>query len=119
MRLLQRNLSQFAYALYLGKQPIADENGFETGEYEIAYSDPVTVKANISPARGEASTRQFGDSENYDKVIVTDNVALPIDINSVLWVDSLDISKPHDYIVRKVAESQNSVSYAIQKVDVS
>lgn len=119
MRLLERNLSPFAYALYLGKQPIVDENGFETGEYEVTYSDPVTIKANISPARGEASTRQFGDSENYDKVIVTDNVALPIDINSILWVDSLDTSKPHDYIVRKVAKSLNSVSYAVQKVDVS
>ena len=71
-------------------------------------------------------SRQFGDSESYDKVIVLDNVNIQINEHSILWVDTLPIIKEdgttdtsHDYIVKKVARSLNSVSIAISKVDVN
>lgn len=119
MRTLERNKQPFFYALYEKKQPLMDEYGNETSEYEVIYSTPLPYKANISPARGEATTRQFGDSEDYDKIIVIDDVNCPICESSILWVDSLDTAKPHDYIVRKVAKSINSVSYAIMRVNLS
>ena len=72
MRLLKRNKQQIYYALYEGKESIKDEYGNLTGEYEIKYSDPESLKVNISPARGETSTRQFGDYLNYERVIITD-----------------------------------------------
>ena len=70
-------------------------------------------------------TRQFGESESYDKVIVLDNPNTPIDEYSTLWVDTLPLlnedgstETPHDYVVKKVARSLNSVSIAISKVIV-
>lgn len=119
MRTLERNKQTIYYALYEGKEPLTDEYGNPTGEYEVLYSEPVFLKINVSAARGEYSTRQFGEMENYDKILVTDDINLPISETSILWIDSLDTTKPHDYIVKKVARSLNSVSYAVSKVSVS
>ena len=70
--------------------------------------------------------RQFGDSESYDKVIVLDDKNIPIDEYSILWVDTLptlnedgSTETPHDYVVKQVARSLNSVSIAVSKVNVN
>lgn len=89
MRCMNRNKIRFFYALYEGRKPITDEWGNTTGEYEIKYGNPTEFHANISPAMGETLTRQFGDSVSYDKIIVMDNDAPPIDEYSVLWIDKL------------------------------
>ena len=125
MRCLLRNMREFYYARYEGKNEIEDEYGNKTGEYEVVYGEPMKCRANISAAQGEVQSRQFGESESYDKVIVLDDVSIPIDEYSILWVDSLPFDKtdekvaPHDYIVKKVARSLNSVSIAIRKIDVN
>lgn len=122
MRCLLRNMTTFYYANYVRKEEIIDEYGNKTGEYKVVYGNPVECKGNISAAQGEMESRQFGDSESYDKVIVLNNVNIPIDEYSILWVDSLphiNVDTPHDYIVKKVARSLNSVSIAISKVDVN
>lgn len=126
MRCMNRNKVKFFYALYLGKAPIKDEYGNDTGEYEVKHGSPVEFSANISAAKGETQTRQFGENEIYDKVIVMDENAPPIDEYSILWVDSTPTVKedgttetPHDYIVKKVAKSLNVVSVAISKVNVT
>jgi hypothetical protein len=134
MRCLSRNKARFFYALYEGREPITDDYGNVSGEYDVKHGNPTEGYANISAAKGETQTRQFGESETYDKVIVMDNEAPPIDEYSVLWVDTepqLDedgsllvdergnVVTPHDYIVKKVAKSLNNVSIAISKVNVS
>ena len=126
MRTLLRNQRVFYYAPYVGKTEIIDEYGNKTGEYEINYGEPVKMFGNISSAQGEMQTRQFGESETYDKVIVLGNPNTPIDEYSILWVDtepmlSDDSTKKvaHDYVVKKVARSLNSVSIAISKVNVT
>lgn len=126
MRALARNKVTFYYAPYAGKLPIRDEYGNLTGEHEVVYELPVKAVANISAARGETQTRQFGESEGYDKVIVMDKYAPPIDEHSILWVDTMPEFggdgypvTPHDYVVKKVARSLNGVSIAIEKVTVS
>ena len=63
-----------------------------------------------------------------------DNDAPPIDEYTILWIDTVpqvgedgalitneegEVLTPHDYIVKKVARSLNSVSVAISKVTVS
>mgnify|MGYP007103264000 FL=1 len=63
MRMMVRNKSKFYYALYKEKVPKTDEYGNVTGEYEIIRDNPVEFSANISAAKGETSTRQFGESE--------------------------------------------------------
>ena len=125
MRCLLRNAKIFYFAPYEGKVEIEDEYGNKTGEYGIVYGKPIRCKGNISAAQGEIQSRQFGDSESYDKVITLSNVNSPIDEYSILWVDNLPIinpdgatDTPHDYIVKKNARSLNSVSLAISKVNV-
>lgn len=134
MKMMERNKSTFFYALYKEKVPKTDEYGNVTGEYEIIRDNPVEFSANISSAKGEISTQLFGESENYDKTIVMGADAPSIDEYTVLWVDKTpqvdktgalvtddngEVITPHDYIVKKVAKSLNSVSIAISKVVVS
>ena len=125
MRCLVRNKRKFYYASYIGETEITDEYGNATGEYNLAYENPIQLLGNVSAAQGEMQSRQFGESESYDKVIVLDDSDTPIDEYSILWVDTLphlnddgSTDTPHDYIVRKVARSLNGVSIAISKVDV-
>ena len=102
-----------------------DDYGNLTGEYEISYDKPVQLLGNISAARGETITRQFGDDVAYDRVIVLEDPLCPIDEFSILWIDTPPVldadgntETPHDYMVRKVARSINSVSIAVSKVNV-
>lgn len=133
MKSMQINKTGFYYALYKEKIPSKDEYGNLTGEYELVYENPESYSANISAAKGETTTRQFGESESYDKVIVMDNSAPKINEYTILWVDSIpllddsgalklndkgEVTTPHDYIVKKVAKSLNGVSIAISKVNV-
>lgn len=122
MRNLQRNTRTFWYRLYEEVEPIetTDEwgNTVETGGQSMGYGDPVKMSANISPATGASITEQFGNLDNYDKVIVTADMSCPIDENTVLYVDTTP-PQPYDYVVRGIAKSLNSISIAIRKVDVS
>lgn len=126
MKALHRNKVRIFYANYCDKVPLMDEYGNLTGEYAISYSNPIEVMANVSAARGEATTRQFGDNESYDRVIVLDDPNFPITVSSILWVDTLPEIKedgstdtPHDYLVKLLAVSLNGVSIAVSKVKVN
>ena len=67
---MSRNKSRFFYALYVSKEQGTDECGNPTGGVDITYGDPQEYRANVSAAKGETQTRQFGESENYDKATV-------------------------------------------------
>ena len=125
MRTLKRNKVRIYYSSYRDKTPLKDEYGNMTGEYQIVYDNPVALMANVSAARGESTTRQFGDDVSYDRIIVLDDPKFPIAETSILWIDvTPDIAEdgttqtPHDYIVKQVATSLNSVSIAVSKVSV-
>ena len=125
------------------QEAVIDENGNETGEVIPAYQEAVPMYANVSPATGLSNTEQFGNLDNYDKVIVTRDMECPIDENTVLFIDKSpeyetvhsheivegqalyaddevvvhDYQVPkYDYIVKRVAKSLNSISIAIRKV---
>jgi hypothetical protein len=139
MRCLKRNQRPFYYCLYKEEIPILDEYGNETGQTIVVYDEAVEMMANISQATGQSNTEQFGNLENYDKVIVTDDLNCPIDENSVLFIDKepewkdaeyneqtaitvtgATVKVPvYDYTVRRVAKSLNSISIAVSKVKVS
>lgn len=123
MRSLKRNEQTFYYALYGEEVEEIDEEGNYTGETTIGYGNPVKADANISASRGEASNEQFGISLDYDKIVCSCDTTLHIDETTILWVDSMPIldesgatETKHDYVVKKVAKSLNSVQYAIKKV---
>lgn len=133
MRNLQRNLQTIYYRLYsTATEQTYDEYGNETLEPIVSYSAPVEMKANVSPATGTSQTYQFGNLDNYDRVVVTADMSCPIDENSVLYIGIVPTAtvttengvttttySPHNYVVRRVSRSINSVSIAVGKVDVS
>lgn len=134
MRCMNRNKVKFYYAMYESREPIMNQYGKPSGQHKVIYGNPIEEYANISAAKGETQTRQFGENESYDKVIVMDLGTPSIDEYSILWVDTEpqlnedgslavndkgEVITPHDYVVKKVAKSLNNVSIAISKVTVS
>ena len=124
MKTMERNKIGFWYLLYDRKDPVVDEYGNETGEETVVYKEPASFRANVSTATGSSQVEQFGALSGYDKVIVTDDMACPMDEHSVLFLDkepeySEDGRPLYDYMVKRVAKSLNSISYAVTKVSVS
>ena len=127
MRCLKRNKVSFYYANIIGSEEVTDDNGYKTGETRLIYDKPKELTANISVAQGEVVFQLFGGNESYDKIIVSDDVNIPINEYSVLWIDTVplfdEISKEvitqNDYIVKKIARSINSISIAVSRVNAS
>lgn len=121
MKCLKRNMRKFWYCLYGVETEQKDADGNYTGETAIGYADPVELKANISPATGQSNTEMFGNLTDYDRVIVLDDTTLPIDENTVLFIDHAPTNgaQGYDYIVRRVARSLNVLAVAVRKVDVT
>ena len=124
MKTMERNKVPFWYLLYDRKEAVKDEDGNETGDYRVVYKEAVFQRENISAATGSAQAEQFGNFISYDKVIVTDDLCCPIDENTVLFIDKEpeydeDGNPLYDYVVKRVAKSLNSISYAVSKVNVS
>lgn len=135
-RMLFRNKQPFWYALYAETVEDYDEYDNQSGTHTV-YGNPVKTYGNISAAKGEAMARQFGDADNYDRVIVTGDRDTPINEYAVLWIDSVPllddngalkvdangkIVTPWDYIVRRVGRGLpnfGSTVIAISKVNVS
>lgn len=123
MRKLQRNMQEFYYSNYLGREEIKDEFGNATGEFKITYTEPKIAKGNISASRGNSDTDQFGVSVNYSKTLVPSN-NIELSETSILWIDLIPViengetATPYNYKVVEVAKSINEISYAIQRVDV-
>lgn len=118
MRELERNKQRIYYALYTGKVDAVDANGYKTGEKTKSYSDPVSFRINVSPARGNADREIFGIELSYTRTMTTDKLDCPIDVDTILWVGR-DISEPHNYIVVRKAQSLNDIVYAIREVTIS
>lgn len=125
MRTANRNRRKLWYCLYNEQTELVDEWGNSTGEFFASYGEATEMSANISPATGQSSTEQFGNLDDYDKVIVTTWKDCPIDENTVLFIDKepefdAETNAPlYDYIVRRVAKSLNQISIAVGKVNVS
>lgn len=146
MRNMKRNKRRFSYALLQTKIDIEDEYGDYTGEPILVYSEAVSQKGNYTPARGVSTTEMFGNLQDYDRVIVVDDMDCPIDENSIIWIgkpvddeaemyvplspeDTLDpaddlypeevgyLYEGYNYVVKHVAKGLYSIAYAISKVD--
>ena len=116
MLMLQRNKSEFWYATYAGKTPIKNADGLPTGEMEITYNPPVKCAGNISPASGIIVSKLFGADESYDLLVMLAGTGWHIGPGSVVWVGT-DPPSPHNYAVSRVAESLNSTSIALKRVE--
>lgn len=124
MKCLQRNKQPFSFLPFVATEYVRDADGNLTGERFPIYGEPVTAYANISHASGYSETEQFGNNLQYDRVIVTDDLDIGIDENSVVFIDkpvtyNADGAPEYNYIVKRVAKSLNSVSIAISEVKTS
>ena len=119
MQALTANKQTIYYALYTGKTAVVVD-GKKTGEWTEAYATPVAMKANVSAARGNAETEQFGITDNYDRTICVSDTACPIQEDTILWIGTTpDNNTPHTDKVVRVAKSLNSVLIAVRKVSVA
>ena len=126
MRCLKRNKRPIWYALYLGTEIQYDTNGNELPSPALLFDNPKKIMVNVSASRGSIQDVQFGLDERSDKVIVTDDVNIPLTDASRLWVDVEPVIKtdgttetPHDYVISKIGRSLTNTSIAISKVDVT
>lgn len=146
MKTLKRNQQILNYCRLLESETkVYDENGNWTGERVPIYSAPQEMYANISPASGVSATQIFGDLDQYDHVVVTDDTNCQMDESSVLFIGKdyeetvvdaykivpigpglnplvvpIQYSQPkNNYIVVRVSRSLNSIAYAVRKVPVS
>ena len=112
MRDLKRNQQLITYRLFLGQQPILDEHGCKTGEYEAAYGEETELYISVSANKGDYSIQQFGDLLDYDRTLIVSDVNCPIDENTRVYIGGVP------YIVKAVARSLNASQYAIKRVDI-
>ena len=117
MQALGINKQLLYYAQFSGYTDITSD-GFKTGEKTKVYHTAESMWANVSPRSGTADFEPFGANLDYDRVMVTADMTCPISETSVLWLGA-EPSAPHNYIVRKVAKSLNSITYAIKEVTAS
>lgn len=119
MRTLEINKQPMWYALYTGKTEEVDEYGNYTGVFKLNYSDPVYYPVNMSQSRGTSDVEQFGISADYDRTFVTTDMDCPIKEDSIIWFGADPETEPYNYVVYQIANSLNSITYAIRGVDVS
>ncbi len=116
MRDLKRNQQTIWYAL-LNVSSDKDEWG-NTKDIKT-YGEPQQMKITLSGNKGEASEQAFGADLKYDREMSTHDMSCPIDEYTHLWLDGKDTTGTHNYIVKAVSKSLNSIRYAIEKVNVS
>ncbi len=119
MRLLKRNTQTVQYRNWLTNQPVFDEDGYQTGEYESSYSDPIELICNISPANGSTQREIFGNISTYHKILVTDKIDCDIDEQTIFYIEKKYENEMvrNDYVVAGIAKSLNVLSIALRKVE--
>ena len=120
MRNLKRNTRKLWYSNYTEYVPIIDENGDETGDYDIGYSPPDFFYASLSASRGNAYADMFGTNLNYTRTASTvEN--LPIKEESIVWTsepvlnaDGTVDKDSADYTVAGIADGINGLVIALK-----
>lgn len=119
MRNLKRNQDPVFFRLLVGQEEIVDEYGNVTGSFIPVYGEMQAFMGCVSPNKGATEAEQFGTDADYDRTITTADPALPIDENTVLWLDGIDTRGPYNYIVKRVARWHDSLQLAVKRVDVT
>lgn len=127
MRNLKSNNRTMWYATYQGVTDAVDANGDITGEHTVSYSEPVQFEANLSATRGTqgftgtgASYDYFGADIQYDLIISTAQMDLPLDEFSLIWTNEPSVVNgvvdydSADFTVKAVARGLYHMKYAIR-----
>ena len=115
MRELEINKRNIWYATFKGYTDAVDKAGYKTGEKTKTYSDPVAIRINVSPARGNANLEIFGIDCNYSRTMTTADLECPIQEDTILWI-GIPSTDPPNYVVVRKAVSLHDIVYAIREV---
>lgn len=126
MHTLSRNKVDLWYALKTGEEEVRNEDGLLTGERRVLYSEPVHVRmsmaissgANNLGSQGMAELDPYGISTAYTHRMVTENMACPINEESLIWIRKKPAEGAHNFKVVRVARSLNHIIYYVKEVDV-
>ena len=96
-----------------------DKDEWGNAEDVKTYGEPISMQISVSGNKGQASTQGFGMDLEYDREMSTHDLSCPIDEYSHLWLDGRSPEMTHNYIVKAVSRTLNSIRFAVKKVDVS
>lgn len=120
MRNLKKNETKLWYSNYGKGNPILDENGDETGDYDSGYGSPVSFFATLSASKGTAYADVFGTNLDYTRTLSTVQ-KLPITEESLIWksepalnADGTVDKESADYTVAGIADGLNELVVALK-----
>lgn len=119
MQNLARNMSTVWYKVYAGQQEIVDADGNKTGSFQDTYGPLKSAQLMVSPNKGDAALELFGTLLDYDRSLVSADISLPIDEQTILWLDGAPTTGPYTHYVKRRAPWKNSVVFAAKQVEVS
>ena len=137
MRSLEKNKRKIYYSQFSGNATIYERDGEGNIIYDevdgedyprilsegAAYEAPISIRANISAARGNSETDVFGTAIDYTKTLSTTEMDLPINEKTIVWYETTPVIRRDgtvdetsaDYSVVAVARSLTNVVYALRK----
>ncbi len=114
-----RNTQPIYYAQRLGKQPIFDSQGYETGEYTVSYDTPVLLNANVVDKTSKIAKEYFGEQLDYNCVILVEKHC-PIKEDTAIWIDTdspiEDSSIEYNYQVKDISKSIHYKLIAVKRI---
>lgn len=132
MRQLERERRTVWASLYESREPVTDEDGYLTGEYEVTRK-LIEFRPTVSPASGALEAYGFGTGGDYERTLVIDQTGTGMDENTVFWIDATpelnadgtlkydedgNPTVPWDYVAaRPVSESMNYTNVAVMRAD--
>ena len=117
MRTVKRNKRPVAYAFYQGVTELTDAEGNLTGEYSVQYTAPVKALMNVSGGRGQADISLFGLTQTFGRTATTEDLDVPWDTQTVMWIEKDPDTDPFDYRVVAVSRTINQVVLALSEVE--
>lgn len=114
MRCLARNRRKIYYALCTGYSENDDH------EEQPVYGAPQELQIRVGRGTGGVYNDAFGKRITRERKLVTTQTDLPIDENTVFWIDTDDTSKPHDHVMAAPPSvGLTEVVYHLKRVDIS
>ena len=117
MRTVKRNKRPVAYAFYQGVTELTDDDGNLTGEYSVQYTAPVKALMNVSGGRGQADIAMFGLTQTFGRTATTEDLDVPWNTQTVMWIEKDPDTEPFDYRVVAVSRTINQVVLALSEVE--
>ena len=117
MRTVKRNKRPVAYAFYQGVTELTDDDGNLTGEYSVQYTEPIKALMNVSGGRGQADIAMFGLTQTFGRTATTEDLNVPWNTQTVMWIETDPDTEPFDYRVVAVSRTIHQVVLALSEVE--